>query len=88
MIFERTCVFFQKLLKVAIFALQCDWKSEKSQNFSVFGALKKNRWTFFREKFFFEKNIIFSKNAKGSQFAVECDWISKISQRVQNIGFC
>ena len=82
-------IFFQKPLKVAIFALQCDWKSKKSQNFSVFGALKKNRWIFFQENpKFFRKNPNFWENAKDSSFAVECDWISKISQRVRNIGFC
>ena len=85
---ERKCDFLSKTAKGSNFALQCDRKSKKSQNFPVFGALKKIDGFFSRKSYFFRKNINFIKNAKRSQFAVECDWSSKISQKVQNLGFC
>ena len=83
---ERNCDFLSKTAKGSNFTLQCDWKSKKSQNFLVFGALKKNSWIFFEKKlFFFRKNIDFLTNAKGRKIAVECDWKSKTSQNVQNL---
>ena len=81
-------IFFSKIAKGSIFALQCDWKSKKSQIFLVFGALKRIEGLFRENLNFFRKNNNFLKIAKGSQFAVECDWFSKISQRNQNLGFC
>ena len=50
---DRKCDFFSKPAKGSNFALQCDWKSKKSQNFPVFGAFIKNRWIFFRENLIF-----------------------------------
>ena len=82
---ERKCDFFSKPAKGSIFALQCDWKSKKSQNFPVFGAFKKNRWIFFRENLIFvRKNINILKNDKGSRLTLECESIIKFLKTFKN----
>ena len=55
---ERKCDFLSKTAKGSNFALQCDRKSKKSQNFPVFGALKKIDGFFRENLIFFEKTLI------------------------------
>ena len=82
---ERKCDFFSKPAKGSNFALQCDWKSKKSQNFPVFGAFIKNRWIFFRENLIFvRKNINILRHAKGSRLTLECEWIIKFLNTFKN----
>ena len=65
---------------VSQFDVQCEQKSENSQNFQKLG--------FLQEKMGFPKKTLkFSKIADGNKLAVQCEGISKVSQNLQ-ILFC